>query len=153
MGYASEEPSLSSSLPSTKATLDRNDQQFVMSTFAGVAADLCSFLLASSRPEDALEYLERGRTAIISQLLDRRSDISVLAKDHPTIARQYESLVNEVNTPLHRITYDTPEVQATRRRRKAATELEACISANQRHSRLRTLLARADGSRDAGVCR
>ncbi len=59
-----------------------------MSTFAGVTADLCSFLLASNQPEDALEYLERGRAAIIGQLLDRRSDISFLAKDHPTIARR-----------------------------------------------------------------
>ena len=50
--------------------LDRNDQQFVMSTFAGVASDLCGFYLASSRPNEALEYLEQGRGVIISQLLD-----------------------------------------------------------------------------------
>src|SRR5437667_12881566 len=29
--------------------LDRNDQQYVMSTFAGVAVDVCAFLLASNR--------------------------------------------------------------------------------------------------------
>ncbi|KAK8144211.1 hypothetical protein G3M48_006156 [Beauveria asiatica] len=107
-------------------TLERNDQQFVMSTFAGVAADLCSFLVASGRLEDALEYLERGRAAIISQLLDRRGDISILAKAQPTMARQYESLVNELNTPLHRLTDDELNVQATRRRREAVIELEVC---------------------------
>ena len=107
--------------------LDRNDQQFVMSTFAGVASDLCGFFLASSRPNEALEYLEQGRGVIISQLLDRRTDLSDLIADHPTLARQYERLVNEVNTPLRQTTHDAAEVQATKRRREAAAELDACI--------------------------
>ncbi|KAN0071674.1 CHAT domain containing protein [Elaphomyces granulatus] len=101
--------------------LDRNDQQFVMSTFAGVASDLCGFFLASSRPNEALEYLEQGRGVIISQLLDRHTDLSDLIADHPTLARQYEHLVNEVNTP------NAAEVQATKRRREAAAELDACM--------------------------
>jgi hypothetical protein len=49
----------------------------VMSTFAGVASDLCGFFLASSRPNEALEYLEQGRGVIISQLLDRQGRGSV----------------------------------------------------------------------------
>lgn len=36
--------------------LDRNDQQYVVSTFAGVGADLCALLLASNK-FDALQYL------------------------------------------------------------------------------------------------
>src|SRR5467141_3662302 len=107
--------------------LDRNDQQFVMSTFAGVASDLCGFYLASSRPNEALEYLEQGRGVIISQLLDRRTDLSDLIADHPKLARQYECLVNEVNTPLRQTTHDAAKVQATKQRREAAAELDACI--------------------------
>ena len=64
-----------------------------------MASDLCGFFLASNRPNEALEYLEQGRGVIISQLLDRRTDLSDLIADHPTLARQYEHLVNEVNTP------------------------------------------------------
>ncbi|KAH6883524.1 CHAT domain-containing protein [Thelonectria olida] len=86
--------------------LDLNDQQFVMSTFAGVASDLCAFLLASNRPNDALQYLEQ---------------------DYPQLAQQYESLVNEVNTPLRKVGHDAAEVQAAKRRREAAAELDACI--------------------------
>src|SRR5467141_864203 len=105
--------------------LDRNDQQFVMSTFAGVASDLCGFYLASSRPNEALEYLEQGRGVIISQLLDRRTDLSDLIADHPKLAGQYERLVNEVNTtPL---THNAADVPATKRHREAAAELDVCI--------------------------
>ncbi|KAN0086950.1 CHAT domain containing protein [Elaphomyces granulatus] len=107
--------------------LGRDDQEFVMSTFAGVASDLCGFYLASSRPNEALEYPEQGRGVIISQLLDRRTDLSGLIADHPKLARQYECLVNEVNTPLRQTTHDVAEGQATKRRREAAAELDACI--------------------------
>jgi hypothetical protein len=62
-----------------------------MSTFAGVASDLCGFFLASNRPNEALE---QGRGVIIGQMLDRRTDLSVLKAGHPTLARQYERLVN-----------------------------------------------------------
>jgi hypothetical protein len=107
--------------------LDRNDQQFVMSTFAGVASDLCGSFLSSNQPNEALEYLEQGRGIIVNQLLDRHTDISDLIIDHPTLAQQYERLVNEVNTPLRQTTHDTAEVRATKRRREAATELNTCI--------------------------
>ncbi|KAN0078876.1 hypothetical protein V8E54_005389 [Elaphomyces granulatus] len=40
--------------------LGRNDQQFVMSTLAGVASDLCGFFLASNRPNEAVR-LHDGR--------------------------------------------------------------------------------------------
>ncbi|KAN0071329.1 hypothetical protein V8E54_010760 [Elaphomyces granulatus] len=78
--------------------LDRNDQQFVISTFAGVA-----------RPNEALD-----------QLLDRHTDLSDLLADHSTLARQYERLVNKT-------THDAAEVQATKRRREAVARLDACI--------------------------
>ncbi|KAN0076282.1 CHAT domain containing protein [Elaphomyces granulatus] len=107
--------------------LDRNDQQFVMSTFAGVASDICGFFLASSRANEALEYLEQGRGVIISRLLDRRADLSDLIVAHPMLAQQYERLVNEVNAPLRQTTHDTTEAQAKNRRRDAAAELDVCI--------------------------
>jgi tetratricopeptide (TPR) repeat protein len=107
--------------------LHRNDQQFVMSTFAGVASDLCSFFLASNRQSEALEYLEQGRAVIISQLLDRLTDLSDLIVDCPTLARQYECLVKEINTPLRQTTYNAAKVQATERHCEAVAELDDCI--------------------------
>jgi hypothetical protein len=69
---------------------DRADQQFVVSTFSGVAADLCAFLLQSNQPADALRYLEKGRAVIIGQLMDSRSDLSLLERQHPDLACRYQ---------------------------------------------------------------
>ncbi|KAK3904052.1 CHAT domain-containing protein [Staphylotrichum tortipilum] len=98
--------------------LDRNDQQYVnMSIFAGFIAD----------PTNALEYLEKGRTVIIGQLVDGGSDVSALTESYPEIARQYEQLRDEVNRPSSRLDKDTGGGQVAGRRREAVAELDACI--------------------------
>lgn len=51
--------------------LDREDQQFVVKMFAGVATNVCALWIALNQPIKALEQLERGRAVIIGQLLDR----------------------------------------------------------------------------------
>ncbi len=107
--------------------LSRADQQFVVATFAGVAADLCAFLLESNCSEEALVYLERGRAIIIGQLIDSRSDVSSLAQLRPEIARRYETLRNEVSRPFHHGKLDAAERQMLGRRRRAAVELNQCI--------------------------
>ncbi len=107
--------------------LDRSDQQYVVSTFAGVAADLCAFLLVSHQPEEALEYLEKGRAVILSQLIDGRSDVFNLAQLHPELASKYQELRDEVNTPLSTLDQAAEREQALKRRGEATEELTACI--------------------------
>ncbi|GKU10360.1 unnamed protein product [Fusarium langsethiae] len=107
--------------------LDRNDQQFVVSTFAGVASNLCSFLLSENRLSEALECLEQGRAIIISQLLDDRSDLSSLRQDHSQLANRYQSLVDEVNTPTRQTTAGAVEA-LRKRRQEAAAELDMCLT-------------------------
>jgi hypothetical protein len=80
--------------------LARNDQQYVASTFAGIAANLCALLLASNNVDDAIKYLEEGQAVILSQLTDGRSDVTDLTQIYPNIARRYEELRDEVNAPL-----------------------------------------------------
>jgi hypothetical protein len=106
--------------------LDRNDQQYVVSTFVGVAADLCAFLLESTRLEDALYYLEKGRTVVLGKLVDGRSDISYLTHHYPKVAHRYVELYNEINTPLQHLDKDSITVQTLKRRREAIVELDAC---------------------------
>ena len=79
--------------------LSPDDKKFAVSRFGGVAADLCSLLLQSGQYEDALQYLEKGRTAIINQLIDARSDFSDLEIQHPGAAQEYRQLLNRFNTP------------------------------------------------------
>ncbi|KAL5610889.1 hypothetical protein FOBRF1_007006 [Fusarium oxysporum] len=115
-------------LPSVHTrTLDRNDQQFVISTFAGVASDLCAFLLSTNRLTEALECLEQGRAIIISQLLDDRSDLSSLRHDHLQLANRYQSLVDEVNAPTRQTTPGVVEALLRKRRQEAAAELDMCL--------------------------
>ncbi|KAH7187622.1 CHAT domain-containing protein [Fusarium oxysporum] len=115
-------------LPSVHTrTLDRNDQQFVISTYAGVASDLCAFLLSANRLTEALECLEQGRAIIISQLLDDRADLSSLRHDHLQLANRYQSLVDEVNAPTRQTTPGVVEALLRKRRQEAVAELDMCL--------------------------
>lgn len=55
--------------------MDRSDQQFVMSTFAGTVASLCASLLGTGQSASVLESLERGLAVIVGQLVDGRDDL------------------------------------------------------------------------------
>lgn len=81
--------------------LSRTDQQYVVSTFAGIAANTCALLLAMGKVKDALLDLEQGRAVILGQLMDGRSDIAGWATKKPKLARRYEKLRNKVNFPIH----------------------------------------------------
>ena len=106
--------------------LDFKDRQFVLSTFSGIAADACAILLEAQEPDQALHYLEQGRAVILGQLMDDRSDVSILSREHPNLAHAYERLCVELNTPLRDL--DTSNwVAVSRRRRTASEELSSCI--------------------------
>jgi tetratricopeptide (TPR) repeat protein len=108
--------------------LDRKDQQFAMSTFAGIAADVCAVLLAIGSVELALESLEKGRAVIISQCLDRRSDLSDLESAYPEIANRYHRLIQKVNTPFRGTTSHLTETELLSNHRELMASLNACIS-------------------------
>ncbi|KID95310.1 TPR Domain containing protein, partial [Metarhizium majus ARSEF 297] len=115
-------------LPAVNSTLlDRSDQQFVMSTFASVAANVCACLLAACRPADALESLEKGRAVIVGQLVDGWNDLSSLRHEHYDTACQYERLRDEINETSNDREHGTGRAQAANRRREAMAELNECV--------------------------
>lgn len=105
--------------------LDRKDQQFVISSFSGVASLTAYFCLRAGMVVEAVECLERGRTVIMNQLLSDREELSQLSQTHPALATMYTQLVAELNmNPL-------PNRQGSgvnTRRYDAAKELDACIA-------------------------
>ncbi|KAJ6439085.1 ankryin repeat protein [Purpureocillium lavendulum] len=107
--------------------LDRNDQQYVLSTFSGVAADTCAFLTENGKTSEALQYLERGRAVIHGQLIDDRSDMSELGNLHPDILSRYRRLVDRVNVPTRTSELPSAELDANRHRLEAIAELEDYI--------------------------
>ena len=81
--------------------LDYSDQQQVMSTFTGIASEVCSLLVQAGEIAEAVEYLEQGRAIIIGHQIDIRSDISDLAEMYPELSQQYEQLRKELNMPFN----------------------------------------------------
>ncbi|KFX90204.1 hypothetical protein V490_06595 [Pseudogymnoascus sp. VKM F-3557] len=106
--------------------LDRADQQFVVSEFSGVAANTCASLLEVNQSSDALYYLEKGRAVIIGQLVDARSDLSTLVHQYPDLARRYEQLRKEVNTPATELNQDRAGIWDSRC--MAIADLDACVT-------------------------
>ncbi|PVI00224.1 TPR-like protein [Periconia macrospinosa] len=107
-------------------SLQRSDQQYVVSYFSGLAASACSVYLRLGLPEQALEILERGRTVILSQLIGDRSDISTLSEAYPEIAGRFQSLLEEINAPLSG--QDDPlTMKHAQRRRDSVAAFELCV--------------------------
>ena len=78
--------------------LVRDDQQHALGSLADLSSDAAAMaLLDTSRPEPeravrALRLLEAGRSVLLSQALDTRSDLTDLGGVHPDLARRYVEL-------------------------------------------------------------
>lgn len=84
-------------------SLSREDQEVVASKFAGLVSDACSISLeAGDSASNALGLLEHGRGSIMGMLVDDRSDLTQLERDHPQQARKYRELREEVNRSSQR---------------------------------------------------
>ncbi|KAM7191176.1 CHAT domain containing protein, partial [Rhypophila sp. PSN 637] len=118
---------ISSAIQLGKDVIKLLPTQFIIKTFAGVAADLCAFYLESRNLDDALLYLKKGRAVILGQLVDTRSDISSLVRQYPGHVRRYEELRDEINRPVQTGKQDVAERLMLKRRREAVAELERCI--------------------------
>ncbi|KAF9639221.1 hypothetical protein BFW01_g11027 [Lasiodiplodia theobromae] len=110
------------------------DKQHVLRNSAGLASEAAAIALnAGKEAHKALELLELGRGVIAGLLLDMRTDISDLKLQHPTLADEFASLRNELDSPAERTALSTPdrdtqsqESQA-RRRREANQRFEELI--------------------------
>jgi hypothetical protein len=90
--------------------LSRQDQQYVVSHFSGLAVDACSLLLMRAADggevvAQALQILKLGRGAISNLLIDNRRDLSDLRAEYPDNADNFERLRMQLNT-------STPEADA-----------------------------------------
>ena len=112
-------------------SLDRNDRQYVVSRFVGIAADACAVLLQARDPEIALQYLEKGRAVILGQMMDNWSDLSSLMEAYPELATKFKTLRDTVNAPSGQLSAESDRLFAAQRRRGAAAELELCIQSIQ----------------------
>ncbi|MFI6278321.1 CHAT domain-containing protein [Streptomyces sp. NPDC050988] len=89
--------------------LSRDDRQYAMGKWSGLAGDAAALVLASHKgtPVDqavrALQLLETGRGVLYSQALDMRSDLAGLRECHPELAHRFEVLRDELDQPTETI--------------------------------------------------
>jgi tetratricopeptide (TPR) repeat protein len=75
--------------------LYRNDQQRYLAELSGLASDAAALVLAEGGTDSAdraLGLLEAGRGVLLSQILDTRTDLTLLRHRHPRLAARYTRL-------------------------------------------------------------
>ncbi|KAK4085584.1 uncharacterized protein Triagg1_574 [Trichoderma aggressivum f. europaeum] len=79
-------------------SLQRDDQQHMISQFSGLAAQAASYALEAGYPAyEALRLLELGRGMIMSFAIDLRSDISSLKMAHPDLYERFDNLREKIS--------------------------------------------------------
>lgn len=85
---------------SSPRNLRNADKQNVLSKYAGLAALAASIALnAGKEPYHALELLELGRSIIATLAIGAYPDISDLRQSYSELAREYEDLRDELDSP------------------------------------------------------
>ncbi|MFJ8538330.1 CHAT domain-containing protein [Streptomyces sp. NPDC093591] len=78
--------------------LGREDAQYWLGRFAGVAADAAACALAADDEVSAVTLLESGRCVLAAQALDSRGDLSDLRERAPELAERFRTLTAEFET-------------------------------------------------------
>lgn len=85
-------------------SLRHTDKQDMLSKFAGLASDAgAASLNAGNNAYRALELIELGRGVIAGLLLEMRTDISALEKQHAKLAERFSSLRDELDSPIDQV--------------------------------------------------
>ena len=80
--------------------LANNDKQYILGQFSGLASMAAALALEVGKDAyQALELLELGRCIITGLLLEIRIDISDLQQQHPTLAEEFISFRNKLDSP------------------------------------------------------
>jgi tetratricopeptide (TPR) repeat protein len=72
--------------------LHRADQERLLGIVPGLASDAAACAIATGDPSHAVELLELGRGILLGQVLELRTDIAELARQHPDLAARVQAL-------------------------------------------------------------
>ena len=85
----------------TSRSLGREDQQHTLAKLTGLASLATAVSLeVGESPLEALRLQELGRCVTNGQLIDYRSGISDLKEQHPMLAKDFDSLRQELDSPF-----------------------------------------------------
>ncbi|QKW36257.1 CHAT domain-containing protein [Actinomadura sp. NAK00032] len=82
--------------------LGREDAQYWLGRFAGVAADAAACALIGGHEVSAVTLLESGRCVLAAQALDSRGDLADLHERAPELAERFRTLTAEFETDTTR---------------------------------------------------
>ena len=111
------------------------DQEHQLRPLMGVGQDAAAACLQANLPEKAVELFEQGRGVLFAQILDSRTDLTDLAREHPALAREFAGLTSRLEGPDSPRAGEPPilansedphtQARATvERRRQAAAQLQ-----------------------------
>lgn len=101
-------------------SFQRDDAEYWLSQYGGLASDAAALALEMGSPDRAVELLELGRTVLIAQALDVRTDLSTLQDRDRRLAARFEWLAAQLENDAR---------EQPRSRRALADELEDVIAA------------------------
>ncbi|KAL6924090.1 hypothetical protein FSST1_001364 [Fusarium sambucinum] len=82
-------------------SIQNNDRQTLLMQAVAIASDAAAIALLNNRSTiDAVQLLETGRNIIASSLQDLRTDLSMLQKEHPDLARRFVQLRGQLDVPV-----------------------------------------------------
>ncbi|MGV0041677.1 CHAT domain-containing protein [Mycobacterium colombiense] len=101
--------------------LDRGDRQHALSRFGGLTAEAAAAALTArqgvyqdpaQRAGRATQLLEQGRSILVSQALETRTDLTDLHAQNPELAREFVALREQLDAPS-KIEADGPDRRQT----------------------------------------
>lgn len=78
-------------------SLDRADQEHLLTSLGNLGADAAVCCVHAGRPERAVELFEASRGVLLGQTLDTRTDLSALTEHHPDLAAAFTRLRDELD--------------------------------------------------------
>ncbi|KAF5227974.1 hypothetical protein FAUST_11406 [Fusarium austroamericanum] len=94
---------------SAPRSLKSTDKRHNLSRAVGIASDAAAISLSLGKePLLALELLESGRGVLASSIQDIRTDVFQLRKDHPNLAKDFEQLRHQLDSPKRTKQLDIP---------------------------------------------
>ncbi|WP_432956954.1 CHAT domain-containing protein [Micromonospora haikouensis] len=79
--------------------ITRGDREHLLDDMGGSAGDAVASCVRAGALDRGVELFEQGRGVLLSQALDSRTDLTVLAERHPEVAERFTALSQELDSP------------------------------------------------------
>ena len=79
-------------------SLARGDQEHLLEELGGLGSEAAACCVHAGLADRAVELFEQGRGVLLGQALDTRTDLTVLAEQHPELAERFIAMRNDLDS-------------------------------------------------------